>query len=355
MGRGTGLMRYRLLGRTGLLVSELALGTMTFGGGEVIGGLEQGTAARLVSTALDAGVNLFDTADVYSGGAAEEMLGRALGARRSDVLIATKGRLGVGEGPGVNDHGLSRGHIFAAVDASLRRLGTDYIDLYQLHIVDAWTPLEETLRALEDLVRWGKVRYVGCCNYPAWQAMKALGLADRHGWSHLTSVQAHYSLLDRGVERELVPLALDQGLGLLVWSPLSGGLLSGKFSVDGQGPPDARRASFDFPPVDRQRAIDVLDVLRAVAHELHASVPAVALGWLLHQPGVTSVILGARRPEQLEDNLTAGEVQLSDDQLSRLGAASALPLEYPGWMLDYSWDERMQPAPNVPRGAPVLA
>ncbi len=355
MGGGARLMRYRLLGRTGLLASELALGTMTFGGGEVIGGVEQETATRLVSIALDAGVNLFDTADVYSGGEAEAMLGQALRARRSQVLIATKGRLGVGDEPNPNDRGLSRGHIGAAVDASLRRLGTDWIDLYQLHIVDTWTPLEETLRGLEDVVRAGKVRYVGCCNYPAWQIMKALGHADRYGWSRLSSVQAHYSLAERGVERELTALALDQGLGLLAWSPLSGGLLSGKFDPDGRGPAEARRSSFDFPPVDRQRVANVLAVLREVAEEAHAPVPAVALAWLLYQPAVTSVILGARRPEQLEDNLTACDVQLSDDQLGRLGAASALPPEYPGWMLDFAWDERMQPVPSASRGTPVLA
>lgn len=333
-------MRYRLLGRTGLRVSELALGTMTFGGGRTIGGLEQSAANDLVALALEAGVNLFDTADAYGGGEAERMLGRALGARRPEVLVATKVRLRAGPA-GPNDVGLTRAHVLDAVDASLERLGTDYLDLYQVHIVDAWTPLEETLRALEDLVRWGKVRYVGCCNYPAWQLMKALAIADRHDWSRFVSLQAHYSIASRELERELVPLVRDQGLGLLVWSPLAGGLLTGKFGRDGDGPSGSRRSSFHFPPVDRERALAVVDVMRGIAEREDASVARVALAWLLARDAVTSVLLGARRQEQLEDNLRAPEVALGDDDLARLESVSALPEEYPGWMLAHPWDDRM--------------
>lgn len=333
-------MRYRLLGRTGLRVSELALGTMTFGGGRTIGGLEQGTANDLVAMAIEAGVNLFDTADSYGGGEAERMLGRALGARRREVLVATKVRLR-GGASGPNGAGLTRAHVLDAVDASLERLGTDYVDLYQVHIVDALTPLEETLRALEDLVRWGKVRYVGCCNYPAWLLMKGLGIAERHDWSRFASLQAHYSIASRDLERELLPLVRDQGLGLLVWSPLAGGLLSGKFRRDGDDPGGSRRSSFHFPPVDRERAMAAVEVMRDIAERQEVSVARVALAWLLGRGAVTSVLLGARRPEQLEDNLRASGVRLDETDLDRLERVSALPEEYPGWMLAHPWDDRM--------------
>jgi aryl-alcohol dehydrogenase-like predicted oxidoreductase len=332
-------MRYRLLGRTGLKVSELGLGTMTFGGGKTIGGIDQATATALVDRALEAGINLLDTADVYSGTEAETMLGRALGNRRKDVIIASKVRLGTGKGP--NDAGLSRAHIMDAVEGSLRRLQTDTIDLYQLHIVDSLTPLEETLRALEDLVRSGKVRYIGCCNYPAWQIMKALAISDARGWTRYATVQAHYSLAERGLEREIGPLLRDQGLGLLVWSPLSGGLLSGKFTRDGKDPKGARRTTFDFPPVDMERAFAVIDAMAEIAATHQASVAQVALAWLLQQDIVTSVILGARRVDQLEDNLQSPNVHLSLEQLARLATASALAPEYPGWMLAEPWDDRM--------------
>lgn len=332
-------MHYRLLGRTGLKISELCLGTMTFGGGPTIGGLEQETANDLVAMALDAGVNLFDTADVYSGGDAERMLGKALGARRKEVTVATKVRLGTGKGK--NEIGLSRGHIYDAVDESLRRLNTDYIDLYQVHIVDRITPLEETLRAFEDLIRWGKVRYIGCCNYPAWQLMKALAISDAHSWSRFVSLQAHYSLTDRGLEREVMPLVQDQGLGVFVWSPLSGGLLSGKFSRESEGPEGSRRASFDFPPVDRERAFNVIDVMKEIAAAQNISMARLALAWLLHQDAVTGVILGARRAEQLKDNLLASQVTLSQEELAQLNQVSAMPREYPGWMISWPWDDRI--------------
>jgi aryl-alcohol dehydrogenase-like predicted oxidoreductase len=312
---------------------------MTFGGGKTIGGIDQATATAMVDRALAAGVNFIDTADAYSGTEAETMVGNALAGRRQQAVLATKVRLGTGRGP--NDSGLSRAHILDAVEASLRRLQTDYIDLYQLHIVDALTPLEETLRTMEDLVRSGKVRYVGCCNYPAWQIMKALAIADAHGWSRYVAVQAHYSLAERGLEREIVPLLRDQGLGLLVWSPLSGGLLSGKFTRPGNGPQGARRSNFDFPPVDGERVFRVIDLMRGIAASRDVSVAQIALGWLLHQEVVTSVILGARRLEQLEDNLQSPKVRLSQEELVQLDAASALPVEYPGWMLAGRWDDRM--------------
>jgi aryl-alcohol dehydrogenase-like predicted oxidoreductase len=334
-------MRYRLLGSTGIKVSELCLGTMTFGGGQTIGGIGQDTVNDLVAKALEAGVNFFDTANNYSGGDAERMLGRALGSRRKDVLIATKVRLKTGK-KGINDVGLSRAHILDAVEASLERLGTDYIDLYQVHITDALTPLEETLRALEDLVRWGKVRYVGCCNYPAWQIVKALAISKAHDWSRFVSLQAHYSIASRDLERELMPMVKDQKLGLFIWSPLAGGLLSGKFSRDGEGPKGSRRASFDFPPIDKERAFRVLEVMREIASKHDVSVTRIALGWLLHQDAVTSVIVGAKQLDQLEDNLRAAEVTLCEQELMRLDEVSALPKEYPGWMLDWPWDDRVK-------------
>jgi len=332
-------MKYNLLGKTGLKVSELCLGTMTFGGREVIGNLGQDEANDLVARALDAGINFFDTADAYSRTKAEGMLGQALGARRSDVVIATKVRIETGPGP--NDLGLSRGHILSAVDASLKRLGTDYIDLYQVHLPDKLTPLEETLRALDDVVRWGKVRYIGVSNFPAWMLMKALGISDRNGWARFVSLQAHYTLIERSLERELIPAIQDQGLGLMIWSPLAGGFLSGKVTREA-APEGSRRASFDFPPIhDRNRAFDIVDVMREIASEQNVSVARIGLAWLLHQPVVTSAIIGAKRADQLDDNLKATEVRLTDEQLARLDKVSALSAEYPGWMLEHPWDDRV--------------
>lgn len=334
-------MRYRLLGRTGLFVSELCLGTMTFGGKgfwEVIGRQGQDVVDGLVSRFLDAGGNFIDTANVYSFGESERLLGEALKGRRERVVLATKVRGRMGEG--YNDVGLSRRHIFEQVEGSLRRLGTDYLDLYQIHGFDPLTPLDETLRALDDLVRQGKVRYLGASNLAAWQLMKALGLSERHGLARFESLQAYYTIAGRDLEREVIPLLRDQGLGLMVWSPLAGGLLSGKFSRDAEGPEDARRSQFDFPPVNRERAFDCVDVLREIADAQGKSVAATALAWLLHQPAVTSVILGAKKPEHLEDNLTALDVQLSPDDLKRLDEVSALPPEYPGWMLAWQGRDR---------------
>ena len=331
-------MRYRLFGTTGLYVSELCLGTMTFGGkGELwnkIGKLSASEAEALIGTALDSGINMIDTADVYSEGEAEKYVGTALASLqrpRDQVIIATKVRNRMGPGP--NDIGLSRGHIFSSVDASLRRLKLDYIDLYQIHGFDRDTPIEETVWALDGLVRSGKVRYIGYCNLAAWQAMKALAYADARNLAKFVSAQVYYSIAGRDIEREVVPLAQDQRLAILPWSPLAGGLLSGKFDLEKPGPEGARRTIFDFPPVDRGRAKTVLAVMRSIAGGRGISVARLALAWLLSRPFVTSVIVGAKSPEQLADNLAASNVQLSPEELTQLDNASALPSEYPGWML----------------------
>jgi aryl-alcohol dehydrogenase-like predicted oxidoreductase len=300
----------------------------------------------MVGTALDAGVNLIDTADVYSEGESETLLGGALASLkrpREQVIVATKvrGR----SGPGPNQVGLSRSHILASIDASLRRLRLDFVDLYQIHGVDRDTPIEETVRALDQVVRSGKARYVGFSNLPAWLAMKAIRYADANGLARFQSGQVYYSIAGRDIEREIVPLASDQGLGILPWSPLAGGLLSGKFDPGKPAPAGARRASFDFPPVDRNRLPGVLAALRTVSRETDASVARVALAWLLTRPFITSVILGAKTREQLVDNLAATDVKLLPDQVAALDAASALPAEYPGWMLEWQNREpRIAPA-----------
>ncbi|MCX5497035.1 aldo/keto reductase [Kaistia dalseonensis] len=330
-------MRYNTLGGTGLLVSEITLGTMTFGGRgfwTAIGELDQSAADTIVARALDAGVNFIDTADVYSEGLSEEVTGRAMvnsGKKRSDIVLATKALGSVGPGP--NDRGASRGHIMDAVKASLTRLGTDYIDLYQIHGFDPLTPIEETVRALDDLVRQGHVRYVGVSNWASWQIMKALGIADHNGWARFASLQAYYTIAGRDLERDIAPMLLDQKVGLMVWSPLAGGLLSGKYDRDGSSPEGGRRANFDFPPVNKDRAFDVIDVMRDIANAKGTSVARIALAWLLKQPFVTTVIIGAKTIEQLDDNLAATDIELSADELARLDAVSALPPEYPGWML----------------------
>ena len=326
-------MKYRLLANTGIYVSELCLGAMTFGGAGVfkaIGTLGQEEADALVHRSLDAGVNFFDTANVYSVGKSEEMLGKALGARRPDVIVATKVRGRMGEGP--NQIGLSRVHIMQECDASLRRLGTDYIDLYQIHGHDPKTDIQETLGALNDLVRAGKVRYIGCSNLTAWQLMKALGISRQQGLAEFISTQSYYSIAGRELEREIIPLIDDQGLGLLPWSPLAGGFLSGKFTQDGEEDPDARRTTFHFPPIDKTRAYAIIDVMREVATTHEVSVAQIAIAWLLHQPAVTSVIIGAKRLAQLDDNLGSVDVTLTDAELERLNTVSALTVEYPGWM-----------------------
>ncbi|CAM4271536.1 aldo/keto reductase [Corallococcus sp. ZKHCc1 1396] len=338
-------MHYRPLGRTGLFVSELCFGAMTFGGEgfwKAIGQQGQAEADTLVGRCLDAGINFFDTANVYSNGLSEELLGKALAPKRSQVVLATKvrGRMG----PGMNEVGLSRYHILDSVHASLKRLGTDHIDLLQIHGYDVATPLDETLRALDDLVRDGKVRYLGASNLAAWQLMKALGLSDSRNQARFESLQAYYSIAGRDLEREVVPLLKDQGVGLMVWSPLAGGFLSGKFRRDSQGPEGSRRAAFDFPPVDRERAYNAIDVMDVIAKEQEASVARVALAWLLHQPHVTTVILGAKTQAQLEDNLAASELRLTPAQLEKLDAVSRLPPEYPGWMVERQNADRFPPA-----------
>ena len=344
-------MRYNPLGRTGLLVSELCLGTMTFGGTEglwgQIGTLQQQEADGLVRAALDAGINFIDTADVYAEGRSEEITGQALrnlGVARDDVVVATKvfGRTG----PGVNAAGASRAHIISQAKASLKRLQLDHIDLYQIHGFDPLTPIEETLEALDILVRHGHVRYVGVSNWAAWHVAKALGIAERRNLAPIRSLQSYYTLAGRDLEREIVPMLTSEKVGLMVWSPLAGGLLSGKYSRGDEASGDGRRATFDFPPVDRDRAYDVIDTARTIAERHGVSVAQVALAWLLHQPVVTSVIIGAKRPEQLAENLAAVDVVLTAEDLAALEAVSRLPREYPGWMLERQGTYR------TPAGAP---
>jgi len=339
-------MRYRLLGRTGLYVSEICLGTMTYGGKgrwEVVGRLGLEEAQAQIKAAFDAGVNFLDTANVYSEGESEKLVGQALarlGLPREDLVIATKVRVRMGPTP--NRVGLTKVHIMNEAHTSLRRLGLDHIDLYQIHGVDQVTPLDETLRALEDLVRAGKVRYIGVSNHAAWQIMKGLGISERQGWSRFESIQAYYSIAGRELEREIVPLARDQSLSILVWSPLAGGLLSGKFAQDAAGPDGARRTTFDFPPVDRERAFRCVEVMRPIAAAAHGvSVARVALAWTLQRPGVTSVIIGAKSQEQLADNLAAADLTLSEDEMNRLNDVSAPPREYPGWMFDRQLADRL--------------
>ena len=331
-------MRYKSLGGTGLLVSEICLGTMTFGGQgywTAIGELDQSAADAIVTRALDAGVNFIDTADVYSEGLSEEITGRAIvnsGRKRSDIVLATKTTGATGKGP--NDRGSSRGHIMDSVKASLKRLNTDYIDLYQIHGQDNLTPVEETVRALEDLVRQGHVRYVGVSNWAAWRIMQALGISDKNGWARFETLQAYYTIAGRDLEREIVPAITQEKLGLMVWSPLAGGLLSGKYDRDGKSPDGSRRLTFDFPPVNRDRAFDCVDVMREIGDAKGVSVARIALAWLLHQQHVMSVIIGAKTVEQLDDNLAATEVKLTPEEIERLNTVSALPPEYPGWMVE---------------------
>jgi aryl-alcohol dehydrogenase-like predicted oxidoreductase len=338
-------MKMRFMGNTGIQVSALCLGTMTFGGRSFfknIGNLGQKEATTLVDMALYAGINFFDTADVYSEGLSEELLGRALGKRRKDIILATKVRGKMG--PGVNDVGLSRHHILEACDASLKRLGTDYIDLYQLHNFDPDTPQEETMRALDDLVRQGKVRYIGCSNYSGWQLMKALAISDRRGWERFITLQALYSLLSRDLENEMIPLCLDQGLGILVWSPLYGGFLSGKYRR-GKPQPKGTRLSGPQPRfllVDEEKGFDIVEELDKIAKAHQASVAQAALNYLLAKEGISSVIIGARTPEQLADNLKTTDWSLSAEEVERLDEMSQPLPVYPYWM------QRMPPPPDEP-------
>ena len=338
-------MHYRLLGRTGLYVSDICLGTMTYGGKgrwAPIGKLGLADVQSQIKTVFDAGVNFIDTANVYSEGQSESLVGEALGKLglpRDQLVIASKVRVRMGPSP--NSVGLTRYHIMNELDASLKRLGLDHLDLYQIHGVDQVTPLDETLRALEDIVRSGRVRYLGVSNHAAWQIMKALGISERHGWNRFESVQSYYSIAGRELEREILPVARDQSLGVLVWSPLAGGLLSGKFKEGSAGPEGARRTGFDFPPVDRERAFRAVDAMRPIAEAHGVSVARVALAWVLQQSGVTSVIVGAKTNEQLLDNIGATDLRLSESDLKTLDDASRLQREYPGWMFDRQLADRL--------------
>ncbi len=349
-------MEYRQLGGSGLRVSALTLGTMTFGGkgwAEAVGDTGVDGAQRQIGMALDAGVNLIDTADVYSEGRSEEIVGEALAGRRDDVLLATKVRMPMGSGP--NDAGLSRHHIVRSVEASLRRLRTDWIDLYQAHEWDGQTPLEETVAAFDMLVRSGKVRYVGCSNHTGWQLMKALAVADRHDLDRYVSQQIYYSLQARDAEAELVPVSLDQGLGILVWSPLAGGLLSGKYRRNQPTPEGTRRfAGWDEPPVhDEDRLYDTIDALVEIGEAHRVSAAQVALAWLLGRPAVTSVIVGSRTDEQLADNLGAADLALTDAERSRLDGVSQEPLRYPHWHQRDTAADRLGP-PDLAHLRPYL-
>ena len=323
-------------------MSRLCFGAMTFGGSgsifQVIGGLPQPEVDAIVGTSLDSGINFFDTANVYSAGESETMLARALGPRRKDVVIASKVFGRMGKGP--NEVGLSRLHIMNEAEASLRRMNTDYIDLYQIHGFDPLTPFEETLSALTDLVRHGKVRYIGCSNLAAWHIMKALGISAIAHLEKFITLQAYYSLAGRDLEREIVPMLLDQKIGLLVWSPLAGGFLSGKFTRTGAADNNARRAKFSFPPVNVEKAYDIVDVMQAVAARRNGTVAQVALSWLLHQPSVTSVIIGAKTMAQLKDNLGAVDLKLESEDLQQLDEVSRLAPEYPGWMFNTQGSDR---------------
>jgi aryl-alcohol dehydrogenase-like predicted oxidoreductase len=349
-------MRYNQLGNTGLFVSEICLGTMTFGAaGEnglwgQIASLDQQGVDKIVARSIAAGVNFFDTADVYSFGRSEELLGQSisnLGIRREDVILATKVHGTMGEGP--NRRGSSRGHIMDSVEGSLKRLQTDHIDLYQLHATDSVTPIEESLRALDDLVSSGKVRYVGVSNWQAWRIAKALGIAERKGFARFETIQSYYSIAGRDLEREIVPLINEERLGLMVWSPMAGGLLSGKYGPGAPGNGEGRRANFNFPPVNEDRAWAAVAEMRKIAAKHNVSVATVALGYVLAKPFVMSVIIGASGLEQLDQNLAAVTVKLDNDDIAKLDEVSALPFEYPGWMLERQGADR-RPAPFVPKG-----
>jgi aryl-alcohol dehydrogenase-like predicted oxidoreductase len=342
-------VRYRLLGPTGLYVSELCLGTMTYGGNqgvwESIGNLQQDAVNEQVKFAVDAGINFIDTANVYANGNSETLLGqslKSLGLKRDQLIVATKASGSVDESP--NGRGQSRHHLFNQVDASLNRLQLDYIDLYQLHGFDPLTPFEESLSALNDLVRSGRVRYIGLCNMAAWQIMKSLAVSERLYLAKFVSVQAYYTIAGRDLERAVVPLMQDQNLGLMVWSPLAGGLLSGKYSsAEDKGPAGARRGAHDFPLVDKARAFKCVDVMRPMASSRQVSVAQIALAWLLAKPFVTSVIIGAKSMDQLRDNVASTRVRLDDAEMKQLDEVSALPPEYPGWMLAYQAQARLKP------------
>lgn len=331
-------MKYNLLGKTGVLVSEFCLGAMTFGGKsywEAIGKLQQDEVNQIVKTSIDQGINFIDTANAYSEGLSEILLGKALkdlGINRQQVVIATKVRLRMGAG--ANQVGLSRLHIMDSVNDSLQRLGLTHIDLLYIHGVDPITPLEETMRGLEDVVRSGKVRYLGISNHPAWMVVKANDFAEKMGWTKFVASQNYYSIASRDVEREIVPMALNEGISIMPWSPLSGGYLSGKYTRNNEKAGDSRRDNFDFPPINKAKAYDIIDVMLEIGKHHQASAAQVALAWLLKKPGVTSIIIGAKKHEQLLDNLASLQLQLTPDELKQLDNISVLTPEYPGWMVE---------------------
>ena len=350
-------MRYNRLGSTGLIVSELCLGAMTFGTDKgrfaEVAGLDQAASTALVKQALDAGINFIDTANVYTRGQSERFTGQALkdlGIARSDVVIATKAMGAMGEGP--NDAGVSRYHLMHQIDASLERLGLDHVDLYQIHGWDSQTPMEEALRALDDIVRSGRARYIGVSNWAAWQIMKALGTSERLGLEKFASLQAYYTIAGRDLEREIVPMLLSEGVGLMVWSPLAGGLLSGKYTRgdDDRSQGEGRRAAFDFPPVEMDRAYDLIDAMRVIAEAKGSTVAQIALAWLLHRPVVSTVIVGAKRADQLADNIGACDIEFTQIEWDELDKLSRLPREYPGWMLGFQGGYRGEKV--SPRRAP---
>jgi len=331
-------MKYNELGKTGVLVSELCLGTMTFGGKgywQAVGQVPQDEVNQIVKTSLDSGINFIDTANAYSEGLSETMLGESLnvlGIPRQQVVIATKVRLRMG--PGANQVGLSRLHIADSVNDSLVRLKMSHIDLLYIHGVDPLTPLEETMRGLEDMVRSGKVRYIGISNHPAWMVVKANSYAAKMSWTKFVASQNYYSIGSRDIEREIIPMALDQSIGIMPWSPLAGGFLSGKFTRNNAVAGNSRRDSFDFPPIDKLKAYDIIDVMTEIGKSHNVSVAAVALNWVIRQSAITSTIIGAKNLQQLNDNISAVTLQLSDEEMKQLNEVSKLASEYPGWMVD---------------------
>jgi len=331
-------MRYNELGKTGVLVSELCLGTMTFGGKgmwQAIGQLPQDEVNQIVKTSLDSGINFIDTANAYSESLSETLLGESLkklGISHQEVVIATKVRLRMG--PGANQVGLSRLHIMDSVNDSLQRLQLSHIDLLYIHGVDPITPLEETMRGLEDVVRSGKVRYIGISNHPAWMVVKANSYADKMGWTKFVASQNFYSVASRDLEREIIPMALSEQVSIMPWSPLAGGFLSGKFSRNNAVAGNSRRDSFDFPPINKEKAYDIIDIMEVVARQHNVSVATVALNWVIKQPGITSTIIGAKTLDQLQDNIKAVTLELSPEEMVQLNEVSALASEYPGWMVN---------------------
>ena len=338
-------MKYKFFGNTGLVVSELCFGTMTFGGDGIwknIGDLQEEECTALTGAAIDAGINFFDTANVYSYGQSEMLLGKAikkLGVKRHDLVIATKVKGRMSEGH--NNVGLSRYHIMQSVDESLQRLQMDHVDILYVHGVDPHTPIEQTMRALNDVVAAGKVRYIAVCNWAAWMVMKAQGIAERNGWYKFEGLQYYYSIGGRDSEREILPMAADQKLAVMPWSPLAGGFMTGKYTRENEKSGGGRRDNFDFPPVNKEKAYDIIDVMAAVAKAHNVSVAQIALAWVRHQPVVTSTIIGAKTIQQLHDNIASVEVKLTEEDLKKLNEVSALPREYPGWMQERQGADRL--------------